>query len=46
MRIKDVIILKDAVTDLDDGKIFYDHKASAMTGGGAYGVFVEGRFPL
>ncbi|MCP4107916.1 MAG: hypothetical protein GY749_20620 [Desulfobacteraceae bacterium] len=30
MKIKDVLILKDAVNDLDDGKSFYDNKEAGV----------------
>lgn len=31
MKIKDVLISKDAVNDLDDGKSFYDNKETGDT---------------
>lgn len=30
MKIKNVVILKEAVNDLNDGKIFYDHKETGV----------------
>jgi len=30
MKIKDVLILKDAVNDLDDGKSFYDNQETGV----------------
>jgi len=43
MRIKDVVTLKEVVSDLNDGKAFYDQTKS-LWADGHFPVFFTGRF--